>query len=76
MALGAVPAKRPGSAVAAVKKPAAPVTAAKKAAAAPGSSIGKKGKDYTWGGRPNPTPETRVEEKESFLSASWRYNQK
>lgn len=63
---------------AAANKNAAPVAASsgsKKAAPAAASS--KKSKvDFTWGGRPNPTPETTVVEKESFLNAAWRYNKK
>ena len=70
-----VPPKPPGA-----KKfvPAAPVKAASKAGPASKSApASKKGNvDFTWGGRPNPTPETTVEEKESFLNAAWRYNRK
>ena len=32
----------------------------------------KAKKDMTWGGRPNPTPETRVDNSKSFLFADWR----
>ena len=55
-------------------KAAAPAVAGKKSAAP--AKMGKKGADMTWGGRPNPTPETTIEEKESFLNAAWRYNQR
>ena len=58
-------------------KAAAPAVAGKKSAARPApAKMGKKGADMTWGGRPNPTPETTIEEKESFLNAAWRYNQR
>jgi hypothetical protein len=53
---------------AAAPKKAAP--AAKKAAAAPK----KAAKDMTWGGRPDPTPESFVGTGEDFFSASWRFN--
>ena len=40
-----------------------------------------KGRDMTWGGRPDPTPELYVDENQSsaiagqgWLSAGWRYN--
>ena len=40
-----------------------------------------KGRDMTWGGRPDPTPELYVDESKSgsiagqgWLSAGWRYN--
>ena len=77
MALGAA---KPGSFTVGAKKAAAPAASASKVVAGkkPAAAVpsGKKVQDFTWGGRPNPTPETRVEEKESFLSAAWRYNAK
>jgi hypothetical protein len=35
-----------------------------------------KKKDMTWGGRPDPTPETYIDEKEDFWSKAWRVGKK
>jgi len=53
------------------KKAAAPAAASKSAASKPSAKRGAL--DFTWGGRPNPTPETFVEEV-NFFNAPWRYN--
>jgi len=60
-------------------KPApAPTPSAKKsnkkaAAAAP---VARKKKDMTWGGRPDPAPESYVEEKPGLFSKGWRLGKK
>ena len=44
----------------------------------PSKAPAKKGgkPDFTWGGRPDPTPEIYVEEKPGFFSAGWRFGKK
>ena len=52
-------------------KPVATKSSAKAAPAAP-----KKKKDMRWGGRPDPAPETYVDESGGFFGSGWRVNKK
>ena len=47
-----------------------PAPAAKSAISNP---FARKGKDMTWGGRPDPAPEAYVEEGSNWLGAKWRF---
>jgi hypothetical protein len=67
---GSSPAKKSSPAPAASKGKA---PAASKAAP---KSSGKQGKNMTWGGRPDPTPELNIVKEESFLTADWRFGRK
>ena len=33
-------------------------------------------RDFTWGGRPNPTPEMQPPEENNFFSGKWRFGKK
>ena len=57
--------RRPGN-------PSAKKVAASAPAIKPAPALVKKGVDFTWGGRPDPTPETRVDNSKSWLFANWR----